>query len=186
MAFSQTHNTEQETEAQGKDLQRSHSQAVNPGRIGHAEAEAPQLPGPPRVSRRGPLTRCRSLSASARWASSCCLHWAAAALASRRAPANLLLLSCSAKNSASHCTSPTELQGRKGWRGRGQAAQVGGRGGLGEGGNRAGRRERWGRAGGGATGGDVPGERGLVGGGVSPSGRAQNRVRVGEAWLRQG
>lgn len=58
------------------------------------------------------LTRCRRRSASARWASSCCLHCAAAALASRRAPASLWLLSCSAKNSASHWTSPTELQGR--------------------------------------------------------------------------
>jgi hypothetical protein len=67
---------------------------------------------------RGILTRCRSRSASARWASSCCLHWAAAALASRRAPASLSLLSCSAKNSTSHCTSPTELRRRRGRRGQ--------------------------------------------------------------------
>lgn len=70
----------------------------------------------------GVLTRCRRRSASARWASSCCLHCAAAALASRRAPASLWLLSWSAKNSASHWTSPTELRGRRGARGvRGQS-----------------------------------------------------------------
>ena len=62
-----------------------------------------------------------------------CLHWAAAALASRRAPANLLLLSCSAKNSASHCTSPTELRERRG-------RQRAGRGLTGPG---AGRRRCW-------------------------------------------
>lgn len=78
------------------------------------QAGAPQLPEAQGLRGKGPLTRCRSRSASARCASNCCLHWAAAALASLKALANLLLLSCSAKNSASHCTSPTELRGRKG------------------------------------------------------------------------
>lgn len=107
----QTHFTEYETlEAQGSDLQRSQS-VCEP----RQDVRTLGLHRCPRrlgsLGERGPLTRCRSRSASARWASSCCLHWVAAALASRRAPANLLLLSCSAKNSASHCTSPTELRG---------------------------------------------------------------------------